>query len=319
VGKILPAKSWIVMGSSGQLISFLNNRSKGIIDNYSVKEFTRGDDIKLTLIPELKIGKRINDKDTIGYIYSNEMERQIAVLLNEINISKSLFEVSKSSEKESIIKEAEENLNYQTRIAAEQKNILNRQKSLYEKNLLSQEEYELSLNQSRLNDISVSIAKARLETVTTGVKKEELNYLNNQITSLQNQVKILQKRLSSYSLVSPIDGTITTIASGDTLFTISDNIEFVVMIPIKINDVEFIGTNTKVKISLPNSRGQINGVVDYIDNTVVSLSGSQVMFAVASVKSDEYWINGLMTECEIEGGSATVYEHLKRFMNRNIF
>jgi len=326
IGKILPSKSWIVSkGNSGQLISFLEDRGKGIVDHYSVKEFERGDEVHLSLIPDFQIGKTITKKDTIGYIYSNVIEIELTRLKSELDVAKSSLSFNLTGEKEAVINEAKENLNYYIKQASEQKNILARQKALYEKNLLSKEEYEITLNLSELYDISVDIAKARLESVSTGAKKEQIELIQNQIKSLQNQIEVFQKRSSSYNLISPIDGMVSNLSSGDTLFIISDNIEFVVMIPVKVSDVEFVRKDSEIKIKLPyysSRKEEITGRVKFVDNSTFTISGNQMVMAIASINSvlqDKELASGLMSECEIKGGSITIYEHLRRFMNRTIF
>jgi hypothetical protein len=319
-GKILPAKSWIVSkGNSGQLISFLNNREKGIIDNYSVKEFERGDDINLLLNPDMSIGKHIAENDTIGFIYSNELEKQIALLKSEINVARASLELNIAGEKESIIKEAEENMNYYLTQASEQKKILGRQKALYQKNLISKEEYELTLNQAELNDISIAIARARLESVSTGAKKEQIELINNEIKSLQKQIEVLQKRYTSNYLISPISGVVSNFSAGDTLFTISDNSSFVVVMPVKLSDISFIHNNSEIEFKQSKSSEKLKGNIIFIDNSAMKLNSDQIVFAVASVRADSKMAYGLLTECVIDGGSISLYEHFKRLMNKNIF
>ena len=327
-GKILPAKSWIVSkGNSGQLISFLQNREKGVVDNYSVKEFERGDDIHLQLKEDFKIGKTIKEKDTVGFIYSNVIEMELARLQSELNVAKSTLDFNLTGEKESLIREAEENLKFYVSQAETQKKILERQKALREKNLISQEEYELTLNQAELNDISIAIAKARLESVSTGAKKEQIDLINSQIQSLEKQISVLRKRYTGYNLVSPINGVVSSLISGDTLFTISDNHKFIVMIPVKMGEVEFVKIDSEVEINYPLTNESQIGKIILIDNSVHNLSGQQVIFAVASIEtnkelpSSDYnrLASGLMVECKIDGGTAGFYEHLKRFMNKNIF
>jgi hypothetical protein len=320
VGKILPAKSWIVSkGNSGQLISFVHDRKKGIVDNYSVKEFERGDDIRLLLNPEVRIGKIVNEQDTVGFIYSNEIEKQLALLMSELNVTKSSLEFNKSGEKESVIKEAEENLNYFLKQASEQKKILARQKALFEKNLVSKEEYELTLNQAELNDISIAIAKAKLESVSTGEKKEQIELINNQIKSLQKQIEVLKKRYGSYYLISPVNGVVSNLASGDTLFSISDNNDFVVMIPVKFSEVSYINDNAEIEIKLPQSSEKLKGKIIFTDNSALKLHNEQVIVSIASIETTDPLAYGLMIECIIDGGSASIYEHLKRLMSKNIF
>jgi hypothetical protein len=319
-GKILPAKSWVIVkGNNGQLISLLHNRKKGIVDSYSVKEFERGDNVSFTLSNWFGIGRMINEKDTIGYIYSNEIERQLAVLQSEIEVAKSLLEFNISGEKGPVIKEAEENLNYQIKNASEQEKIFRRQEALFQKDLISQEEFDLAVNQADLNKISIAIARARFESVSTGAKQEQIELIKSQIRALQNQADILKKRLSSYSIVSPISGMVNSLSSGDTLFTISENSDFVVMVPVKINDMEFIKINSEILITLPSSSKKLRAFIEFIDNSAMDFSGSQVVLAVASVEPNDRLLNGLMVECEIDGGTANLRDHIKRFMNKSVF
>jgi len=320
VGKILPAKSWIVSkGNGGQLISFLHDRKKGIVDNYSVKEFERGDEIHLLLKPDIRIGKIVNEKDTVGFIYSNEIEMQLAILKSELNVTKSSLDFNQSGEKESIIREAEENLNYFTKQAVEQKKILERQKALFEKNLVSKEEYELTLTQAELNDISVAIARARLESVSTGAKEEQIVLIDNQIKSLQKQIEVLQKRNDNYHLISPVSGVVSSLSSTDTLFSISDNSNFIVMIPVKLNEVSYIYDNAEIEIKLPYSSEKLKGEIIFTDNSALKLLNEQVIVVTASIETSEPLAYGLIIECVINGGSASIYEHLKRLMSKNIF
>jgi len=319
-GKILPLKSWIVSkGNSGQLITFIHDRKKGIIDNYSVKEFERGDDIKLSLNPDFRIGWVVDEKDTIGFIYSNEIEVQIAFLESRLALARSSLEFNMTGEKESIIKEAEENLNFAVTQAEEQKKILDRQKALYEKNLISLEEYELASGQAKLNDIAVDIAQARLESVSTGAKNEQIELIKSEIKSLHEQIGVLRKRYHSHYLVSPLQGVVTNLASGDTLFSISDNRDYVVMIPVRVSESQYVSDNAGIEIRLPDASEDLKGEIIFTDNAVLALLNEQVMVFIGSVETNEPLAYGLMVECKIDCGSISIYEHLKRLMSRNIF
>lgn len=194
-------------------------------------------------------GSRLFVNDTVAIVYSNEIERQIENLKGEIIAAKASLSLNLTGEKEAIIEQENKTLDYSIKQSEEQKKILDRVKTLYDKGLASLEEYEIAKGTYELNVINSSISKARLQSVQTGAKKEQVSLIRSQIISLENELAILQKRFKGFTVTSPIGGVLQK-TNSDTLMSLYDNSEFVLLCPVKVSDIEFISDTARVKIKL---------------------------------------------------------------------
>ena len=320
-GKIFASSEWIVLkGNNGQLITQLNNRESGVVKNYSVQEFERGDNVSFTTLPIYGLGTEVKTDDTIGYVYSNEIQRQIILLKGQIKIARANLQLNLSGEKESIINEAQENLTYQKRKAEEQRKILARKKALFESNLISQQEYEIAEGTAALNDIEISIAEAQLKSALSGAKNQQVDLIKQKINAYEDEIAVWQNRLSDDKLICPISGLITQMTDGDTLFVISDTSAFVILIPIKLQEKEFIKPDDIIKIELPFGQGYSEAKLKTIGHSVHYVSRTPVVYGTAIINDNaNRLMPDMLVKCYIETGSVTVFEHLKRMMNHNIF
>jgi hypothetical protein len=313
-GKILPAKEWIVSkGPDGRLITVLKDNLLGISKNYSVSQFERGDAIQFSLRPGISSGKMINEKDTVATIYSNEIERQFIQLKGELEVAKASLTAYMTGEKQSVVKEEKERLEYMKKQAEEQRKVFKRLETLYQKNLASQEEYEISRGTSELNDINIAIAEAHLQSIETGVKKEQIDFIRSQIQSLQKQIDVLQKRFKDYTLISQISGVATRILSSDTLLVISDTAEFVVLIPVKWEERNNLSANQKVILKTPDSSIKQDATLVRIDKSIHQLNGGQVFLVIALFNSNHIdFLSGLMIQCSIQCEPVRPIEYITR-------
>ncbi len=320
-GEILASSEWIVCkGNNGQLITQLNNRKLGIIKNYSIREFERGDDVSFSTIKGLGFGSSVKQDDTLGYVYSNEIERQITLLEGQLKVARANMELNQAGEKESIVAEAQENLSYQKRKAEEQRKILAREKELYKANLISQQEYEIVEGTAALNNINISIAEAQLKSAQTGAKNQQVELTKQQINAYEKEIGIWKSRLAANKLVTPISGMVTHMTIGDTLFVISDTSSFVVLVPIKLQEKPFLKLNDVIKIELPFDDGKAEAKLITIGKAVHYIARSPVVYGTAVVRiKDKNLLPDMLVKCKIETGSISLYEHFKRMMNHNLF
>ena len=159
--------------------------------------------------------------------------------------AKASLSLNLTGEKEAVIEQEIKNLDYAIKQADEQKKILDRFSALFEKGLASQEEYEIAKGTYDLYLINISISKARLKTVETGAKQEQIEFLKTQINSMQNELAILQKRFTGFTVTAPINGVVSRKTNSDTLMVISDISEFVLLCPVKVKDKKYIQTSAK--------------------------------------------------------------------------
>ena len=320
-GKLLTSYEWVVYkGNNGQLITQLNDRRTGIVKNYSIREFERGDDVSFSTIQNLYFGSGVNQYDTLGYIYSNEIQRQIILLEGQLKITKAKLDLNLAGEKESIVNEAQDNLSYQKRKAEEQRKILARKKALYNSNLISQQEYEIAEGTAALNDIEISIAESQLKSAQTGTKNQQIDLVKQQINAYENEIGVWKSRLMDNKLVSPISGMVTHMSIGDTLFVVSDTSSYIVLVPIKLQEKQFVKFNDMVEIELPFDEGNAEAKLMVIGNSVHYIARSPVVYGTAFVKSNEKeLLPGMLVKCSIDCGSISIFEHFKRMMYHNLF
>lgn len=319
-GKILPANEWIIYkGSDGRLTSQLINYKTGINQSYDVTLFDRGDAMQFEFNPSLASGTSIEQNDTIAVIYSNENERQIENLKGEIIAAKASLSLNLTGEKEAVIDQEIKNLDYAVKQADEQKKILDRYKALYDKGLVSQEEYEISKGTYDLYLINISISKARLKTVETGAKQEQIEFLKTQINSMQNELAILQKRFTGFTVTAPINGVVSRKTNSDTLMIISDISEFVLLCPVKVKDKKYLQTSANVDIHAHGTKQDVKSFVYEIGNDVQLVNGIQIVTVTSSVEGNsDQLIPSLIVDCFIETGKLSPLEYLERIWQRMV-
>jgi hypothetical protein len=317
-GKILPSKEWIIYkGSDGRLTSQLINYKTGISQSYDVNLFDRGDAMQFAFDTSLYSGSQIIANDTIAVVYSNEIERQIENLKGQIISAKASLSLNLTGEKQTVIDQENKNLEYAIKQAEEQKKILDRMRALYEKGLVSQEEYEIAKGSYDLNNINISISKARLQTVATGAKQEQIGLIKSQIISLESELAVLQKRFEGYTILSPLTGIVNRKTNSDTLMTISDVSEYILINPVKVNDKRFISESAQVDIYANGRKQNVRAFIYEIDNSVKIVGGIQVVTVTSEVKGMSIdLIPNLIVDCYIQTGKLSPLEYLVRVWQR---
>ncbi len=315
-GKIVPSNEWIVTkGKDGRLMTSLINNEKGIHQNYTLTQFERGDAVKFNLHHNISSGTYVNAQDTIAYIYSNEIEKELTYLESELENELASLNMYKSGEKESIINEAKQKIEYAQKTVDEQEKLFNRQKYLYEKRLISEEDYDIALGKIELYKITVEIAEEQLKTVQSGVKEEQINFINSKINSLQTQINVLKKRLANYNLISPISGFVSSFSAQDTILVINDTTGHVIFMPIRLEERSFISLHQNVVLKAVKSI-ELNAKIISIGNNTEYLNGNPVFLATAFLETgNENLLPGLIIECNIVCEKVTIKEYLIRFFN----
>lgn len=306
-GKLLPYKTWtLAKGTDGRLITSLNDISTGLNNEFSVTQFERGDAVQFKFNLPVINDNIINQGDTVGYIISNEIEKDIQKLLGELESAKASLYVQKSSEKESIVEAEKNKLDFAEKELEEQTKIYERKKKLFERDLISKQEFEADEAKYELAKININIANERLRSVQSGVKKEEINYAELQISAIQNEINVLKKRYESNNIVVPISGIVSRTFSTDTLLVVNDISKSVIIIPVLWEDSRKIQLEQNVTISSPYSDSNILGKIVSINSTVMSNNNIQYVLVTAiadKITSD--FKPGLFVDCNIECGSAT--------------
>ncbi len=314
-GKVLSSKEWLITRDvEGRLMTSLVNNRSGVHESYGVISFERGDAMHFNMHPAIISGSSISTEDTIAILYSNESEKQLSSLKASLESQIAMLEVSKSAEKEALISEAEQGVLYAERQFIEQGKIYKRQKGLYEKELISEEEFDLSKGALDLFRINVEIAKERLKNVTTGEKPEQIELIKTNIEGLQEEIDIMEQRFSDYIIRSPISGKINRVFSSDTLLTISDTSEFIIIMPVQWDYKDYLRKDQVVEFDLKDDTSPAGKIIT-LENSAGIINQDVVTLVTASYSGDNLNFRpGLLIECTIICDELTIREHIFRFI-----
>lgn len=314
-GKVLPVREWILQRSAdGNLFSTLSNHIEGIVENFTITQIERGDAGNFVFQPDIRAFQHIELGDTIGIFYSNEIERRLSNLEGELESAKAFLALNNTGEKLEVIEAAEKSLELASAQALEQRRIYERQKTLYERDLISLQELEIFQTQSEVKDLEKQMAQSALINVSTGAKPEQITYLQTQIKAIQREIRILEKRIDQFTLISPIAGVVTPAFSGDTLTIISDTTRQIILLPIRLRESSRISRNQTIEIETALLSHPVLGKILHIDHIVHRLNGEEIVLAMALVdESGTPLAFGSTVRCQIDCGTFTPMQYLRQF------
>ena len=313
-GRITPAHRWVlVRGTDGRLIASTFNYQTGLSEGYRVSNFDRGSSVSFSVHSSLIPGQVISRGDTIGSVYSSEMQEGLIALNGQLAAAKSLLAVNASGEKAAIVNEAQQRLQFSRRRKEEHQKVMLRSKRLFEAHLISQGEYEGVESEANLLNDEIHLAEANLEAARTGAKPEQLELAHANIVALENEIAAIKGRAASYTLTAPITGTISRVFSTDTLLIISGTTNYVALIPVKWKDYARVARTQDPRVTLWGVSKRIHGNVIALNREIQMLQGEKVVIATALLAdSSEDLIPGMLTRCHIECQPVTALEYVKR-------
>lgn len=313
--EVYPQQKWILSkGTTGQINSNLMNYVSGHSNNFAITQFDRGEDVTFIFNKSIEGRQRIYVGDTLVKISSSQIQERIITAQGELSVAKANLLSQSTGEKEALIKEAKNKLDFANEKVVEKKVLFDRAQQLFSKNLISQEEYETQKWELRLLEIEVEINKSKLDALTTGVKQETIKLITSQIDALNTELNFLKLRADRLSIVSPLQGVVNPTFSADTLISVFDISRVILNVPIKLADMEYFRTGMKLDVLLKPNYGEMKGELISTTNEVQVLDGRQVVFARVLVDNrNEKLLPGMILESEITLEQLTLWQHIKRF------
>ncbi|MFC1528923.1 HlyD family secretion protein, partial [Candidatus Latescibacterota bacterium] len=324
VGRVLPSKQWIVnRDQNGQFSAILYDHLYEAVESYLFTEFERGDPVRFRIHPSIISGAQITRGDTVAWINSSELEREIVRLSGELRTQKALLRMAETGEKESLVEEAKKQIEHARSEYEEQQKIVERQKQLFETKFIPYQDYEIALSTLKLFSVNIEIAEAQLRTVQTGVKQEEIRMISSHITALEHEIETLLDRKENYTITSPITGMVLDTSVMDTavldanarenLVNISDISTYIVIIPMQLRVIEHVFTGQQVEFEIQGIRSPNKGIIARLGNVVRIMRDEQVIIATASLEGNgEPLLPGTVARCSIICEPITLYEYLFR-------
>ncbi len=317
VGKVVHHREWVVRSDpNGPLRAALYDNTKGSVEDYFITELERGDAVRLQMNRSIMPGATITKGDTVCWIESNEITRQLAILNRELDTQKATLTFALAGEKESVITEAIQLVDHARQALEEQEKIVDRQKALYETSFIPYQDYEISLSTLKLFAINVQIAETQLQQVQTGVKPEEIDMISAQIDGLENEINTLLERSEDFTLTSPLSGIVLDSTSGDTLVVIGDTSAYTVVIPLKLEVRSQVTLDQEVTCTIDGITTPYHGRISHIGNVAHILNGQQVILAKArlELKGNDI-ITGTFARCAIKCEPVTIRQYIVKSIN----
>lgn len=313
-GTITSAHEWVLAkGTGGQLVASTFNYTTGSNEGYQVSNFDPGSSVYLSLRPSLAPGRFIAKGDTVGNIYSSEMQERLIALNGQLAAARSLLAVNASGQKAVIVADAEQRLFFAIRKRDEHRTILTRTQKLLQAGLIPQGEYDRVLSDAHVLQDDIKIAEAQLETARTGAKPEQLDLVHTNIGAIQNEIDAIKRRAAGYTLTAPISGTVSRAFSGDTLLTICDTTKYVALIAIKWSDYTRVAATKDARVRLRGFSKNVTGTVVSLNRQAQVLQGQNVIIATALLEgSSEELMPGMVARCRIACRPVTPLEYVKR-------
>lgn len=317
-GKIYPSKELYVTKIQNESISteFIDRLNSGIKE-YHINSFERGDRASFIISPNIKIGSKVTVGDTIGRIKSSKLTQLQSELIDKIGVATANLNVFNSQKHQSLVDEAQYQIDYAQTQYENQKLIYDRNLQLYKENLISDEDFDSINTKLQLYEKEVKIAQAQLETVISGAKPETISFLRSEINSFQNKYNTLTKQINEGILISPINGIINNSTNKDTLFSIQDTTKYIASFPISLNHIKSIENNQEVKIKIPGDKNCL-GIVKHIDNNVHMMGGdSRVIITVELIEKHNVIQNGKVVIGKFNSKGSTLLNRISQLFNNN--
>lgn len=311
-GKIEPCKEWVLTRSEdGILSATIVNKTLDFSESCGNTQTDRGDQASFRFHPGIMSRETVTRGDTIGFVYSYEVEYQWALLKGELGTELATLKLYESGEKESLVKEARLKLEYARIQAEQQKREIARLNSLAEKEMIPSADMEREQTKQRLYEIQVDSGKAALTTVETGYKKEQLDLIRARIQALRDELHVMEKRMAFSTIITPISGRMVRSAGTDTLAAVQDTTSYILTMAIKWKQRKYLNPGQKVVITVENAPMQSFGKIEHIGNAVSVFNGSHMIRAAARIEKNSPDLTpGLFAQCSIVCKPVSLYEFM---------
>ena len=320
-GIVMPAKEWgLYKAFDGTLVNMLEDHVNGIINEYKVHEFQRGDIVQFLFNQDLLGSELVNEGDTIAWVVSNDLKLNILEKKGALAYEKSLLDVYLSGDKPEAVQLALDQIELARQEVKNQEKITERIVQLYEQDVVSRQDYELAVNDLLVKEYRLEIAQSAYQAVLAGEKEEEIGAVRARIAAIEYQLSHLKEHLADMNILSPITGQLMRqrIANNDNsgqVIKIADLSTYVVSVPIDLFEKKYLHIGQAVSLSTPHSRKEHTGAIIGIDNSVQIINRQPKIFVSVLVNpvSNEYLLYpNMIVDARIHHENISLIEYLIR-------
>lgn len=312
--KIYPVKEWFLKrGQDDSYITEMQNYETNVVSHIKSYKFERGDVSEVLIDDKIVSGYVLSSGDTIAYIQSYFIENELIKLENLKSVEVGYLTAGLAGDKKALIDQAEQQYNFaKQQLELENKNY-QRNLKLHRDSIISTAEFEIYENAYQLAAINVEIAYNELINVKTGVKQEELQVIRQRIDSYNKELALLNKLKQQYFVTVPITGIANFNQVIDGIITVSDTSKYILKIPVKVNNVQYLDRITGIRFSIPGYNEKVGASFIDLDENVNLFSDQQLVMAKALISGGQFKLYpGMAVQCNVLCDRITLLGFLRR-------
>lgn len=312
--KIYPLKEWFLgRGQDDSYVTEMQNYETNVISHVKSYKFERGDISEVLIDPDMVSGDLVEKGDSIAYINSFFIENELIRLRNLKHVEEGNLSASLVGEKKALIDQARQQYNFAKQQLDLEKKNFNRYTKLYNDSIISTAEYEIYENSYQLAQINVDIALNELESAETGVKNEDVDVIRQKIDSYEREIQNYTKLKEQYHILAPVSGIVSFNAVINGIIAISDTSKYILKIPVKVNNVQYLDRISGIRFSIPGYNDKLDASFIDLDETVSLMSDQQLVMAKAVITGGQLKLYpGMAVKCMVLCDRITIMNYLRR-------
>jgi hypothetical protein len=320
-GIVLPVEEWSLhTGTGGTLVQLHENHLSGVVGQYSVSEYQRGDVARYVFNEELLASGKVHEGDTVAWVYTGDIQLDLIALQGDLAYQRSLLQVYLAGDRPEEIAVADSRIELARQELENQQAQTERVVRLHQEGVVSQQEYELSVNALRIREYALDVAESLRQALEAGRKPEDLEMVRSRIASLEIQEAQLKKHMDAFHLVSPISGVVIRernplLADGtEAVLRIADLSVLAIFLPIDYHEGLYAAIGQKVRLHAATGGFSVEGSVVSVDNTVRLMNNRPKIFlgVMAENEGSENLYRNMMVEASVVGDTIRLWEYLQR-------
>jgi hypothetical protein len=310
---VAAAEFTLIRSLDGNLVSSYKDNVNNTTNAFDVTEFQRGDVVSFRLNQALIDKEYIVKNDTLGYIVSNEEQRNLIELKGQMEVLNAQLEFFTTGQKPEDVLIAKESWDLSKQDLITQDKLMARTLSLFEDGVIARQEFEIEENILKVKELETAIARANYLSVTTGEKPEQEKLIRAQIDALSLQIDQINSRISYFTITAPFSGKLSfprhPYVEG-TILSLADTSALVGVVPLLFNEYKYVQPGQRVICD------NIDGRVNSIEDMVRMIDFKQAFYVTAIWPYTPDLQIGSFVEVRLEGDSISLLNlFLRRFTN----
>ncbi|MFH1571776.1 MAG: HlyD family efflux transporter periplasmic adaptor subunit [Gemmatimonadota bacterium] len=316
--RILPAREWLVLGSttSGRFTVVLRDNATGQAEDLAAHELERGDDVRTELRAGLAAGTWVAAGDTVGRLRSPALEARLAELQTRLATAEAQLQLQAGSHRAIRIAGARRELAASQQQTRQQQKRVEGLRAFREAGRASKGQVEEAENMLALAAIGEEVARTELDAALVGATASDTGLSAAQIQDLQRERDLLQQRRAAQTLVAPFRGRVVAKAAGDTLLAVQGADSLIAQLWVPAQDQARVARGAAVTLRLPGRGKAVTGEIVRIGARRTPPGQQQVVLAWARLRPAEGVAPGLVGRATIRGKGVRLRQYVVELLAR---